>query len=140
MVMLLNVIVILIGVSSVVTYEWIKEGLHQLHFALGLGVAGAAGYAAAQRSYDHQLTLWSAYKRCQVQASVFPGLANTCHHRYFPAAPINVPQPLTLGEVLLDGLKAIPWIFLGIVIGFAIRLAWNSVFPQYQIEDHTEST
>ena len=140
MVWVLNVLAIIVGISAVVTYEWIHKTFHWVHIILGILVLAAAGYADALKKYYHQESLNNAWqRRCGLWLSapnLFPA-PKGCRHRPFgllgPVAP--KPQFPSIVEILLDSLKAVPWILLGVVIGFGIKVTWNQVFPRHQIED-----
>ena len=128
----LNILVVIIGVSVVLTYEWVHKTLHWVHWALAGAVAYAAGLTAARQKYDREMQLYSAYVRCQ---NLVSALQTSCHKRNLPI-PSYYPQQPSLGDVVLDGLKGLPFLFLGVAIGIGIVLAWNTLNPKHQIEDH----
>lgn len=129
----LNTLLVIIGISAVLTYEWIHENLHRIHYFLAAGVTYAAGFTAAQQKYDHEIQLYSAYVKCQNLVSA--GLQASCHKRNLPTL-VYYPQQPSFGDIILESLRSLPFVALGVAIAVAIMLAWNRLNPKHQLEDH----
>lgn len=116
-------LLVLVGISHGLTFGKFGDFIDKIHTGLTLLIIAASGVIQEQQNNSRAI-------RCEGQ-----NLGSLGHQISCPSYQFGVPSPsFTFGGWFADLGKTLPYVFGGLLVGVAVRLAWNHLNPKHKIE------